>query len=677
MSNSKSCSNCGVVFALDTQLSLCPTCLRATGDIGADPTLDGVIRELAPTGANPDFAPTAEFFPSDPIPAQSPRISAGSLTAWEQAQVVEIGLRGYRVIRKLGDGGFGVVFLAIDAAERTVAIKMLHAALGQGKYRQRFAVEANALTRLSDPGLVQLFHFDVGGPDPMLVTEYVPGGTLAQRLKVNSVFEAAEAAEAIRQMATVIHKVHGADLIHRDIKPSNILIGADGRYKLGDFGLAKRLDRNDDLTPSGRGIGGTPEYSAPEQFRASGDCDGRADIYALGATLYRLLTGQPVFQRKDENDFFAVVIRVMSEEPVPPRKIRPSIPRELEAVCLKCLAKNPADRYRTAEELAADLKAWQAGQQMQVRPSTLVERTWSRVRRVPKFPVAMVLVTLLGLGVAFLMLNKENSQAKAGPPELPPAPDARDVMGRELAATGKIRLVGPKGLPPWHRWVIGSPELFGGLAGAGVCGFESIANCILELAPDSILDEYTLEGEIRMVASRAGVDPADHPHCGFFVCGRHVELPEASSVYMLLGQQYEDGPTARRNRNMRATSMRTVQKINELSSDCNKYGLGNLDFLPSATFPGPWRKFRIIVTTTNVSMQLVLGEAALNFNPGSIEIDPLRAATRFHERELRKDAAFAETILPPWDSHGAVGVWAYRAAVDIQNVTLYPLPTPP
>ena len=651
---------------------MCPTCLRTTGKIADDHTLLELIQEISPTKSSENRDPTADFIPGsaqvlhfDLKPFRDPRFA--TFTAWEQAQIVELDRRGYRVQSKLGDGGFGVVFLAVDSAERLVAVKMLHAALTEDRYRQRFAIEANALSLLDDPALVKLYHYDVSGPDPMLVTEYVPGGTLAKQLHGHGVFELAEAAEVIRQLAEVVHKVHNAGLVHRDIKPSNILIGGDGRYKLGDFGLAKRLDRDDDLTPTGRGIGGTPEYSAPEQFRTSGDCDGRADIYALGTTLYRLLTGKPVFERKGDGDFVAVILRVLSEEPVPPRKLRPDIPRALEAVCLKCLAKNPTERYRTAADLAADLKAWQTGQQMQVRPSTLVERTWSRVRRVPKFPVAMVLVALLGLGAAFLMMNKDDGSKTE--------PDVLVVMQKELENGNEVILVPETGRPRRHRWVVGSPEIGKGLAGG--TGFEALDASVLELYPDTP-EHFLLRGKLRFATTRFHNDAGEHPYIGFFVGGQKTVAPgnPAVTAYSLTGLQFQDGPMAVPVRAIRFQLVHFIHRDGELQPKRHTT-LGSLGFTPSEGFPGPWREFSIEVTADSVKAGWIRDGALQLLTPTNkraIDAREMEVQLAAQQRRLDVDPAVVGLELPPWNPRGAVGVWGFKAAVEFGEISLQKLP---
>ncbi len=668
MPDSQSCSSCGSALAEVSPVPLCEDCLRATSRDFGRGTLDESIPGIVPPTESVDGRPTVDFVPAPadgiaPAEADEPEETGfRALSGWEQAQIGELGRRGYRVRAKIGDGGFGVVFLAVDAAERIVAVKMLHAMLCQDRYRQRFAVEANALTRLSDPGLVQLFHFDVSAPDPMLVMEYVPGGTLAKKLRTQPVFAADEAAEAIRQLATVVHKVHEAGVVHRDIKPSNILIDAEGRMKLGDFGLAKRLDRDDDLTPTGRGIGGTPEYSAPEQFRASGDCDGRADIYALGATLYRLLTGRPVFERGQDGDFVAVVMRVISDPPVPPRKLQPSIPRELEAVCLKCLAKSPTDRYHTAGDLADDLRAWQTGAMTKARPRSLAARAWGHAKRVPKFPVAMILIALLGLGAAFIMLNKGDPHSES---------EVLAALQRQYDSEGRLDLQGPTGRPRWHRWDMGGSVLTDSPLSDQACSFEALDYCALVLYPHAPSEHFLLSGEARIAVSRAD----DHPYAGFFHAAQSTKPPgdENAMVYSFVGLQFGDGPATQENRRMRFFDFHFLRSPGQPPGSF-KNGLGDLPFVPSATLPGPWRKFEIEVWPDKVVPRIVLGDTRQDFHMASprgvLDAETFRESASECNRQFQGNPNFKGLTAPKWDPRGAIGVWAHQAAVDFRNVSL-------
>ncbi|HEV2135855.1 MAG TPA: serine/threonine-protein kinase [Terracidiphilus sp.] len=266
----------------------------------------------------------------------------------------------YEIIGELGRGAMGSVFKARDpAVGRTVALKtILSAALGgmqSEQYRSRFLREAHAAGSLAHPGIVPVF--DVGDHEgvPFLVMEFVDGRTLADPLKTGERFTLDRVCEIGVQIAEALGYAHRQGVIHRDIKPANILLtsrevyGAE-RPRITDFGIAKLTEN--EITNTGQLLG-TPSFMPPEQFTGA-PIDGRADLFSLGVILYCLATGEQPFPGETMT---SVSYKVVNTEPVPPSKLNPAIPQSLEAVILKCLAKNPAERYQTGEEVAQDLAA--------------------------------------------------------------------------------------------------------------------------------------------------------------------------------------------------------------------------------------------------------------------------------------------------------------------------------
>jgi WD40 repeat protein len=300
---------------------------------------------------------------------------------------------GYEVLAELGHGGMGVVYRARHLRlGRLVALKVVRGgACADPRALDRFRAEAGALARLQHPNIVQIH--EVGEHDglPYLALEYVDGGSLARR-PGGTPLPVRAAAELVRTLAGAVHHAHRMGVVHRDLKPANVLLTAAGTPKVTDFGLAKILEQEGE-THSGAVLG-TPGYMAPEQ--AAGrirDVGPAADVYALGAILYELLTGRPPFTGATVLD---TLEQVRTQEPVPPRRLQPKTPRDLETVCLKCLQKDPARRYPDAGALAEDLGHFLAGEPVRARPTGPVERLGKWARRRPAVASLLALVVFVG-----------------------------------------------------------------------------------------------------------------------------------------------------------------------------------------------------------------------------------------------------------------------------------------
>ncbi len=305
---------------------------------------------------------------------------------------------GYEVLGELGRGGMGVVYRARHLGlNRVVALKMILAGGHAGEEeRARFRREAEAVARLGHPNIVQIHEVGEVDGKPFFALEFVAGGSLADQVR-KAPFPPGQAARVVELLARAMHHAHEQGIIHRDLKPANVLVAADGTPKITDFGLAKRLDADAGQTPSGA-ILGTPSYMAPEQAAGKVRQVGpAADVYALGALLYELLTGRPPFRAATPLD---TLLQVLAEEPVPPSRLQPKLPRDLETICLKCLQKNPARRYAPALALAEDLRRFQAHEPIQGRPAGRGERLVKWARRHPTTAAAAGVGVLLGVALA-------------------------------------------------------------------------------------------------------------------------------------------------------------------------------------------------------------------------------------------------------------------------------------
>lgn len=323
-------------------------------------------------------------------------------------------LPGYEVDAVLGQGGMGIVFRARHLKlGRLVAVKMsLAGSYASEHERERFRREAEAVAALRHPNIVQVY--DVGDLEgrPYFTMELMEGGSLAQR-QASVPQSAREAATLVVSLAEAVHAAHQGGIVHRDLKPANILFTPDGTPKITDFGLARRLEGNTALTLSGVPIG-TPSYMAPEQARGqSREIGPAADVYALGAILYELLTGRPPFRGETSTE---TLLQVIQHEPVPPARLNRKVPRDLQTICLMCLQKEPGLRYVTAAALADDLQCFLRGEAIAARPELFLARCVRRISRQPILATAVAIAALSTLAFAgggLWLLSDRSAKAEA------------------------------------------------------------------------------------------------------------------------------------------------------------------------------------------------------------------------------------------------------------------------
>jgi serine/threonine protein kinase len=263
----------------------------------------------------------------------------------------------------------GIVYRARQVSlNRMVAVKMLLAGpLSSPELVKRFRAEASAAASLLHPNIVAIHEVGVHEGQQYIAMDFVKGQSLAKML-ADGPLPAKRAAAYLKTIAEAIHYAHGCGLLHRDLKPSNVLIDAADQPRVTDFGLARRLDGDSELTLSGQVLG-SPNYMPPEQAGAKrGQLSRRSDVYALGAMFYHLLTGRPPFVGETITDTLAQVI---NSDPVSPRLLNPGVPRDLETLCLKCLEKEPGKRYPTSQALADELGRFLSGEPTKARPRSV------------------------------------------------------------------------------------------------------------------------------------------------------------------------------------------------------------------------------------------------------------------------------------------------------------------
>jgi WD40 repeat protein len=360
------CPQCGAALPEAALQGLCPRCLARQ----AAAILAARANAAAPSTLKPQPSTTIRYFGD------------------------------YELLEEIARGGMGVVWKARQVSlNRLVALKLLLAGrFSSPEYVQRFRAEAEAAANLQHPNIVAIHEVGEHDGQQYFSMDYVDGQSLAERARDHPL-PPALAADCLRPIAEAIHYAHQRGILHRDLKPSNVLLDAEDHPRVTDFGLAKRVNDSEvsnadfQLTLTGQVLG-TPGYISPEQASGRrGAVTVASDIYGLGAILYFLLTGRAPFAA---DSMEGVLEQVLHQEPVPPRRLSPSVPRDLETICLKCLSKEPARRYDSAQALADDLNRWRNHEPIHARQVSPPERLWRWCRRKPALAALIIALHLVG-----------------------------------------------------------------------------------------------------------------------------------------------------------------------------------------------------------------------------------------------------------------------------------------
>jgi eukaryotic-like serine/threonine-protein kinase len=379
MAETRQCARCGAPLPANFPEEFCPLCaFRGALELGSS-------EDSAPALAHSGILPSIRYFGD------------------------------YELLAEIARGGMGVVYQARQLSlNRIVAVKMILAGRFAGPHAvQRFRAEAAAAARLQHPNVVAIHEVGEHDGQQYFSMDYIEGRNLAEIVRENPLAPK-HAAAYLKIITEAIHCAHQQGILHRDLKPSNVLIDRFDQPRITDFGLAKQLESDTDFTVTGQVLG-SPNFMPPEQAAGRhAEVGPRSDLYSLGAMLYHLLTGRPPFQGATVQE---VLLQVKGAEPIGPRRLNPSVPVDLETICLKCLEKEPTRRFATAQELAEELGRFLRHEPIRARPITPLGRTWRWCRRYPAVAglgaavILLLILVAIGSSVAAVQIKRAESRA--------------------------------------------------------------------------------------------------------------------------------------------------------------------------------------------------------------------------------------------------------------------------
>jgi tRNA A-37 threonylcarbamoyl transferase component Bud32 len=564
---------------------------------------------------------------------------------------------GYEVLEAIGQGGMGVVYRARDIAlGRTVALKMLRAGtLANLQEIQRFYREAQAAAQLNHPHLVPVYEVRQHGDLHYFTMAFVGGGTLGNHM--DRFRDPAAAAELVKKVARAVHYAHEHHILHRDLKPSNILLDEAGEPKVSDFGLAKMLDSGLALTQPGDMVG-TPLYMAPEQATGRSDqASPASDVWALGVMLYELLTGQRPFSGKSREELLR---DIQSTDPPRPRSVQSKLATDLETICLKCLEKNPAHRYASAEALADDLARWQAGEPILAKPAPLPRRWWRKVRRHPVVTtVVAVLVVALICGVIAQHYTDPERELRA--------------MQNDLMRGNPAVVIDETGLPRWSRWESGE-------AGAGInardgCFYiQTAVFSLLEIMPDPKVPGFRFRADVRH-----DTDASKIGQVGLYFGHKKIMDPKGP-VDSLLALQFAD-----RKNSLSVAKDAKGQVFHRVALEYRYYR-------DPDEGPGRDRRFLITKPGQRAALDYIVPDSQPvehPWRPLAVEVTPHEVRVFWNyqlfavmsDLDLEKcvndtlgDGEKANDLNFRFDPRAALGLFVYQSTASFRNVVIEPIP---
>jgi tRNA A-37 threonylcarbamoyl transferase component Bud32 len=542
----------------------------------------------------------------------------------------------YVILGELARGGMGVVYHVRDSRlGREVALKMVRSAeLALPVELERFQREARAVAKLQHPHIVPLY--DVGTIDgqPYFTMELARGGSLAEsRGRFQADRHAAVA--LLARVARALDHLHSQGLLHRDLKPGNILLRENDEPLISDFGLAKSVGTETDLTRTGAAVG-TLSYMAPEQASIQPHRYGPAtDIWSLGIIAYELVCGSRPFAARSTR---SLTDAILTDPPPPPRQVRPDLDRDLETILLKCLEKEPGQRYASAGALADDLEAWLAGAPIKARPIGRLRRLARQGRRHWRIVAVVLLVAVLAVPWIVQRVQPD-----------PDAPLKR--IEAELARQQPVTLLGETGVPAWSQ-PLSAVEVLSGpddvfKARAGFVG-------MILLVPHVKVKQYRVEAQLRLDSDPQGT-------AGLFVCHAQHDLRDGPLREFAIAGLSIDPPQAPDETTPLFALVHSVPKSR--AHQWRQTGIDSAERLPRPA--DGWH--RLAVRISPESLQVTLDGKAV----AALSQDQRLKHAAIMLQDRLDSLGAVHPVFPP---HGGVGLYLSEATVSYRNVTVTPEP---
>lgn len=565
----------------------------------------------------------------------------------------------YQLLSELGRGGMGIVYKARQTGlDRIVALKIIRGVADDDRAKIRFAAEAKALAKISHPHIVGVYDVGEEAGFPYFSMEYVDGDTLAQRLKDGPTFSESDAAKLIEELAGAVQSAHSVGVLHRDIKPGNVLIGSTGIAKLTDYGLAKNLNEDQSVTVAGAALG-TPAYMPPEQAEGRLEDLGPAtDVYSLGATLYELLTGRPPFRGETPG---ATVAKVLTQEVEPPSQYRKGLSRELEAIVLKCLEKNPARRYVSAAGLADDLTRWRSGLSTVARPLSRIKRS---LRAIKRRPMAIVGTFAVVSVLAVFAATRER--------------DPEKVAQALLQRGQKVTLIGPTGPPIKLNYLNGAVPVHQPDSKLPFSMSAPDQNLYMDLLSDPGIDRYRFTIDMRQVGT------GRHPVIGYYFC-RHNIGPEEKPSSLMISVTHHDidtideikTPEQKANAQYGKSIYTAAAELIHLPLSSNSHYLGRFG-KANLNDTEKWRTMGVEVTPERITL-LFSDEAGQLIPKKTIENHSEQIRNLNISMSTAMEQYYPQMNVKAEHYHirGGIGLYVSQAIAEFRNAFIEPLPPRP